>query len=82
MYKLYAAASLPGWSGEIASETFPTIEEAETKMREWARFGVDAYCNDPDTIWITDADERPLKYWNWRSGAPRRVDPEVNSDRD
>lgn len=79
MYKLYAASCLPGWSGQIASETFPTIEEAESKMREWARFGVDAYCNEPDSIWITDADEQPLKYWDWRSKSACEVGPETEN---
>ena len=73
MYFLHAASSTPGWTGKIASERFPTIEEAEAKMREWALFGVDAYCNDPDMIWIADAQERPLKHWSWRSGSPCKV---------
>lgn len=73
MYKLYAASSQPGWTGQIAAETFPTLAEAESKMREWALFGVDAYCNEPDRIWISDADEQPLKYWSWRVRAPCKV---------
>ena len=70
LYNLYAASSIPGWTGKIASERFHSIEDAEVRMREWALFGVDAYCNDPDTIWIADAEERPLKYWSWRSRSP------------
>ena len=81
MYKLYAATSMPGWTGQIAAEKFATIKEAEIKMREWALFGVDAYCNDPDSIWITDADEQPLKYWDWRSKSSCDVKPETESDR-
>lgn len=67
MFKLLAGSRMPGWTGQVAEETFETLNEAEDRMREWARFGVDGYCNDPDTIWVTDAEDHALKYWNWRT---------------
>lgn len=70
MFHLAAGRSMPGWSGEVGHATFATLAEAEAQMRKWARFGVDAYCNDPDTLWITDDDGQVLKVWDWRSRQP------------
>ena len=73
MLHLLAASSQPGWSGGVGRAEFETLAEAESVMRDWARFGVDAYCNDPDTIWIADDEGRVLKVWDWRQKQP--VDP-------
>ena len=76
MYRLVAGSSAPEWSGEMASEAFDDLEAAHKRMREWALFGVDAYCNDPDLIWIADANGQPISFWDWRSRAARRPDPD------
>ena len=70
MYTLIAEAMSPAWSGEIARESFASIEEAETKMKQWARFGVDSYCNEADTLRIIDESEVELSRWNWRQRKP------------
>lgn len=70
MFILAAGQSAPGWTGEIGREAFETLEDAEAQMRHWARFGVDAYCNEPDVLWITDQQDRILKVWDWSAQAP------------
>lgn len=70
MFILCADRSLPEWSGIVGGERFDTLAMAEAKMREWARFGVDGHCNDPDHLWIIDEDGRVLKVWDWRQRTP------------
>lgn len=69
MFILCADRTLPEWSGIVGRESFTTLAEAEAKMREWARYGVDGHCNDPDHLWITDDDGMVLKVWDWRRRA-------------
>lgn len=69
MYTLVAEISSPAWTGEIARETFPSIEAAETTMAQWARFGVDCYCNEADTLRILDPHDAEVRRWNWRKRA-------------
>lgn len=66
MYTLVAEIRSPAWSGEIAREAFATIEDAEKKMTQWARFGVDSYCNEPDILRIFDEAETEVRRWSWR----------------
>lgn len=70
MFVLLAARTSGQWNGGVGREEFDTLEAAEIQMQSWARFGVDAYCNEPDLLWITDADERILKVWDWKARAP------------
>ena len=76
MYRLVAGSTAPEWSGETASETFESLDAARKCMRQWALFGVDAYCNNPDLLWITDESGEPVSYWDWRSRAARTPEPE------
>jgi hypothetical protein len=78
MFILCADRSLPGWSGIVGREQFDTLAEAEAKMREWARFGVDGHCNDPDHLWITDDRGEVLMVWDWRRRTP--VEPARTED--
>ena len=75
-YTLVAEVLSQAWSGEVARETFATLEEAEIKMTRWARFGVDDYCTDPDTLRIFDDHKTELVRWNWRERKPVAAPPE------
>lgn len=75
MFILSADRSLPEWSGIVGRERFDTLAMAEAKMREWARFGVDGHCNDPDRLWISDEDGRVLRVWDWRRRASVAATP-------
>ena len=46
MFTLVAASRKPILDGVVATKTFDTVEEAETVMRRWARFGVENQCNE------------------------------------
>lgn len=79
MFILYADRNLPEWSGIVGREAFRTLAEAEAKMHEWARFGVDGHCNDPDHLWITNENGSVLKVWDWRRRTA--IEPAVSEDR-
>ena len=72
MYILLAEMATPEWSGEIGRESCDTLDAAEQKMARWARFGVDAYCNEADQIRILDDRNIEVRRWNWRKN---RSDP-------
>lgn len=67
VFTLAAGRVQPGWSGEVARAEFSDLAEAEAQMRRWARFGVDAYCNDPDHLWIVNAGGEVVRVWDWRT---------------
>lgn len=64
MYTLVAASRKPILDGIVATRTFKTLEEAETLMKEWGRFGVDNQCNEADLIYICDANSTLVRTWN------------------
>ena len=64
MYTLVAASRKPILDGIVATRTFPSIEEAEKVMRDWARFGVENQCNEADLIYICDANRKLVRTWN------------------
>ena len=66
MYRLVAEAWKNSYSGEVASRSFEKVEEAETLMRDWARFGVDGLCDEADRLCIYDDQARPVRLWNRR----------------
>ena len=74
-YTLVAEVMSQAWSGEVARETFATIDEAEKRMARWARFGVDDYCTDPDAIRILDDQDREISHWSWRQKQPVAAPP-------
>lgn len=65
-YQLVAEMRSPAWSGEIGRKPFSTIEDAEKEMARWARFGVDCYCNEADSLRILDGGGVEIRRWNWR----------------
>ena len=65
MYTLVAASKKQILDGVVATRTFDTIEEAETTMRDWARFGVENQCNEADAIYICDRSSRLIRVWNF-----------------
>lgn len=65
MYILVAASEKPILDGIVAKRTFATLEEAETEMRNWGRFGVENQCNEADAIYICDRNKNLLRVWNW-----------------
>lgn len=65
MFTLVAASRKPILDGVVATKTFDTVEEAETVMRRWARFGVENQCNEADEIYICDDRKRLVRSWNW-----------------
>ncbi len=71
MFSLFAGIKSSVASEPVASEEFPDLDAAEARMRQWAQFGVDAYCNDPDAIWITDEKGKPVSFWDWRTRSAR-----------
>lgn len=75
MFTLVADVMSEAWSGEVARETFATIEDAETKMARWARFGVDDYSTDADLLRIMDESGTEIRRWHWRQGKPIHVEP-------
>jgi len=64
MFTLVAASRQPILDGIIAKKTFATIEEAESVMRNWARFGVDNCCNTADALYICDARAKLVRTWS------------------
>ncbi|MDB5624181.1 MAG: hypothetical protein JWR39_2744 [Devosia sp.] len=64
MFTLVAASRKPILDGVVAKRTFPTIEEAEKVMRQWARFGIDNQCNEADLIYICDAAANLVRTWD------------------
>lgn len=73
MFTLIAASKKPILDGVVATRQFPTLDEAEATMREWARFGIDNQCNEADALYVCDAKGHPVRVWNWRS--KQAVDP-------
>ena len=65
LFTLLAFADRPHWQGEIARRSFATQDEAEIEMTKWARFGIDATCNEADELVVLDADAQPVLRWNW-----------------
>lgn len=66
MYQLVANVDSPDWMGEVARESFASIKEAEQTMAKWAKYGIDDYCNEPDTLHIVDAAGVEVRCWDWR----------------
>lgn len=66
MYKLIAGAATATYTGEVASRTFDTLEEAESMMRDWARFGVENQCNESNSLRIFDQKGQLVKTWSRR----------------
>jgi hypothetical protein len=64
MFTLVAASRKPILDGIVATKTFPTLAEAETMMRNWARFGIDNQCNEADAIYICDSNKKLVRTWN------------------
>jgi hypothetical protein len=70
MFTLVAASRKPILDGVVATRTFPTLAEAETVMRQWARFGVDNQCNETDLIYICNAENKLVSTWHWAKKMP------------
>jgi hypothetical protein len=66
MFKLVAGAATETFTGEVASRTFETLEEAEKMMRDWARFGVDNLCDEANSLRIFDQRGQLVKTWSRR----------------
>lgn len=64
MFTLVAASRKPILDGIISKKTFDTLEEAETVMRQWARFGVDNCCNTADALYICDSRAKLVRTWS------------------
>jgi hypothetical protein len=75
MFTLIAEVVSQSWSGEVARETFATLEDAERQMSRWARFGIDGYCTDVDLLRIVDGTATEIRRWNWRRRKPVAPEP-------
>jgi hypothetical protein len=74
VFTLVAASKKPILDGVVATRTFATVEEAETMMRKWARFGVNNQCNEADLIYICDANSKLVSTWSRGKKTPIRAD--------
>ena len=74
MYILIALSTSAAWSGELARAAFASMEEAEARMTRWARFGVDSYCTEADSLHIFDATGAEVRRWSWRERKPVPVE--------
>lgn len=66
MFKLVAEAHKGIYDGVVSAREFPSLEEAETCMRNWARFGVDGLCDEADRLFIKDRSGAIVRVWSRR----------------
>jgi len=64
MFTLVAASRKPILDGIVATRRYETIAEAESEMRNWARFGVENQCNEADAIYICDHRGELVRIWD------------------
>jgi hypothetical protein len=73
MFKLVASANKPHFTGIVSTREFATVEEAETLMRDWARFGIDGLCDEADSLCIHDAEQEGKIVRRWSRREKRSV---------
>jgi hypothetical protein len=69
-YTLIAIVSRADTVGELGRQTFDTIDEAEVQMAEWAKYGVDGFCDEPSEVGIFDTEGVLVRQWHWRRRQP------------
>lgn len=66
MFILVAGAATETFTGEVARRSFETLEEAESTMRDWGRFGVENLCSEAKSIRIFDEKGQLVRTWSRR----------------